>query len=254
MQSSAVLGFGLALVLAAVIVFGLGGLMRRHPGVVYGAALVATASYGWALVAGVDLSGIRWLTVVLQKGYLASILLGVVMFTGVLAKGSALRRRLQPIRGELSVLSFILILGHLATYLPPYLGRFGVLMASRTNVAFSLVVAMVLTALFAVLGVTSLRAVHRVMNPRLWKAIQRGAYLMVALLALHVALVLGKSALAGGAVQAAVAFWAYMAVVAVYAVLRVRRAVLDRRPSADGERAGEGVVPAEPEPLAVAAG
>lgn len=229
MQSAVVMGFGVALVLAAVIVFGLGGLMRRHPGVVYGVALVATAAYGWALSAGVDLSGIRWLTVVLQKGYLASILLGVVMFTGTLAKGSRLRRLLQPIRGELSVLSFILILGHLLTYLPPYLGRFGILLGSRTNVALSLVVALVLTVLFAVLGVTSLRAVRRAMNPRLWKAIQRGAYLMVALLALHVALVLGKSALSGGAVQASVAFWSYLTVVAIYGVLRVRRAVLDRR-------------------------
>lgn len=234
MQSAVVMGFGVALVLAAIIVFGLAGLMRSHPGVVYGVALLATAAYGWALGAGVDLSGIRWLTVVLQKGYLASILLGVVMFTGTFAKGSRPRRLLQPIRGELSVLSFILILGHLLTYLPPYLGRFGVLLGSRTNVALSLVVAMVLTVLFAVLGVTSLRAVRRAMNPRLWKAIQRGAYLMVALLALHVALVLGRSALAGGAVQASVAFWGYMVVVALYVALRLRRAVLDRRPAPEG--------------------
>ncbi len=232
MQSAAVVGFGIALLVAAVLVFGLDGALKRWPGVFYGVALAATAAYGWALCTGVDLAGMRWLTVVLQKGYLASLLLAVVMFIGVLSKGSALRRRLQPIRGQLSVLSFILILGHLVTYLPSYLGRLGVLLGSRTNVAFSLMVAMVLTVLFFVLAVTSLQAVRRAMNPRVWKALQRGAYLMVALLALHVALVLGKSALVGGAAPARVAFWTYMAVLALYAVLRVRRAVIDRRPQA----------------------
>lgn len=229
MLNPAAVGFGLALVIAAVLVFGFGGALRRWPGVFYGVALVLTVVYGWAVCTGADIAGVRWLTVVLQKGYLASLLLAVVMFTGVLSKGSALRRRLQPIRGQLSVLSFILILGHLVTYLPPYLGRLGALLGSRTNVAFSLVVAMVLTVLFFVLAVTSLQAVRRAMNPHVWKALQRGAYLMVALLVLHVALVLGKSALVGGALQARVAFGAYVGVVALYAVLRVRRALVDRR-------------------------
>ncbi len=229
MLSDALVGFVIALVVTAVLVLCLGGALKRVPGVFYGVALVATAVYVWGVAAGADLSNVHWLTVVFQKGYLATLLVAVVMFTGVMGKGSAARKYLQPLRGPLSVLSFILILGHLATYLPPYLGRFGSLLGSRTNVALSLIVAMVLTVLFFVLAVTSLSRVRHAMNPRLWKAIQRGAYVMVALLALHIALVLGRSALVGGSPRALVTFVAYLGVIAVYAVLRVRRAVLDAR-------------------------
>lgn len=111
------------------------------------------------------------LTVIMQKGYLSSLMLGVVMFTGCFDDGTAIRKRLQPIRGELSILSFIFILGHIATYLPSYLGRLGVIFSSRSPLAFSFLVAAVLAVLFAVLTILSLRAIHRRMSKRAWKNI-----------------------------------------------------------------------------------
>ena len=162
-------------------------------------------------------------TVMMQKGYLASIMLAVVMFCGCFDEGTAIRKKLRPIRGELSILSFIFILAHLATYLPGYLGRFGFLVSSRSNIAFSLIIAIILTILFAVLAVTSLRAVRQRMDARSWKNLQRGAYAMVALLAVHVAFVLGKSAFANPGSLAMLAFVCYLGVVAVYTVLRVMK-------------------------------
>lgn len=228
MNSTGLVGFAVALAVAAAVAFPLGKALRRHPAPFYAVAIAVTALYAWALFAGIDLAGIRPLTVVLQKGYLASVFLGIVMFTGVLDEGTWLRRKLQPIRGELSILSFIFIVGHLLTYLPGYLPRLGTLLASRTNVALSLGVAIVLTALFLVLAALSLRVVRHHMNARPWKAVQRLSYLMVALLALHVGLVLGRSAFAGSLAVSTVTFWAYVAVVALYAVLRIRKAVRDR--------------------------
>ena len=57
---------------------------------------------------------------------------------------------------------------------------------------------------------------------------QRFAYLMVALMALHVGLVLGRSALTGTSTPVTVTFADYLAVIAAYAVLRTAKAVRGR--------------------------
>lgn len=233
-MSTSLIGFLISIVVAALLVFPLAKPLKAHPSVFYLIALALTALYVWALWTGQNLNGIRGLTMVLQKGYLASILLAVVMFCGCFDEGTPARKRLQPIRGELSILSFILILGHVAMYLRSYLPRLGALLSSRTSIALSLIVALVLTVLFAVLGITSFRWLHRHMNAKLWKGIQRFAYLMVALLAVHVWLVLGTSALGahGSPTTAMISFIIYAIVIVVYAVMRIRKAVRDARKKA----------------------
>lgn len=223
-----VMGLLIALVVTVLLAGPLAGALRKHPSVFYVVAIALTGAYVWVMQAGLATAYLRPLTAVFQKGYLASMLVGVVMFTGCLGEGTAARRHLAPIRGELSVLAFIFVLGHVLTYLPSYLGRFGALFAARTNVAVSLVIALVLTALFAVLALTSLRVVRRHMGGRAWKRLQRSAYVMVALLAAHVAFVLGRSAFVGGATTALVSFVAYVGVIALYAILRIRKALRDR--------------------------
>lgn len=229
-------GFLISLALTALLCFPLAGALRKRPGVFYAIAIVLTVAYVLATQVGTRLAPIHALTVVLQKGYLSILLLAVVMFTGCLNEGSALRKRLQPIRGELSVLSGIFIVGHVLKYLPNYLGRFWVLLTTRTSVGASLIIALTLTVLFAVLAVTSLRTVRKHMSGKAWKRLQRFSYLMVGLLAVHVALVLGRSAL-GGSATAIVSFTAYMATIAAYVVLRVRKARRDavhRVPAREG--------------------
>ena len=185
-MSTSLVGFLISVVLTLLLVFPLAKPLKSHPSVFYVIALALTALYAWALWSGVNLAQVRGVCMVLQKGYLASLLLGVVMFTGCFDEGTAVRKHLQPIRGELSILSFIFILGHLCMYLPSYLPRLGTVFASRTSVAISLVVAFALTALFLVLAVLSFRVIHRSMNARVWKGIQRFAYLMMALYVVHV--------------------------------------------------------------------
>ncbi|MBQ9067622.1 MAG: ferric reductase-like transmembrane domain-containing protein [Eggerthellaceae bacterium] len=233
MSMNNLVGFAIAAVLAAIVAFPCAGALRKHPGVFYALAVAATALYVWALGTGEGPSAFRPLLVVMQKGYLACLFLGIVMFTGVLDEKSALRLRLQPIRGELSILSFIFIVGHLLTYLPGYLPRLGTLFSGNATIAVSLVVAVALTALFAVLAAMSLRVVRRSMNPRTWKAVQRASYVMMALLVLHVGLMLGMSAFGGGVTRSTWVFWVYVAVVVLYAVLRIRKACADRAAAKD---------------------
>lgn len=223
------LAFLISAVVVAILVFPLGKALRKHPAPFYIAVIAVTALYLWAINSGVRLTGVRVLAVVMQKGYLASLMIGVVMFCGCFDEGTWLRKRLQPIRGELSILSFVFILGHLATYLPSYLGRLGTLFGAHSNVAVSFAVAVLLTVVFAVLTLLSLRVVRKRMGPRLWKNLQRGAYVMVALLVLHVALILWNSAVVSHSARSMATFGAYVGVVALYAVLRIWKAVRDAR-------------------------
>lgn len=235
-MSTSLVGFLIALVITLLLVFPLAKPLRTHPGIFYVVALALTALYAWAIWSGANLTQVRGLCMVLQKGYLSILLLAVVMFTGCFDEGTAVRKHLQPIRGELSILSFIFIIGHLCMYLPSYLPRLGAVFSSRTSVAFSLAVAFVLTALFAILAVTSFRAIRKAMNAKAWKALQRFAYLMVALLAVHVAFVLGASAFSGRVMLATVSFAAYILVILVYVALRIRKFRRDvRRKSARTE-------------------
>lgn len=226
-MSSGLLGFAIALVIGLVLAFPLGSTLRSHPVPFYCAALALTGLYLWGLCSGLNMAPLRALTLVFQKAYVAVVLLAIVMLTGCLDKTTALRRRLQPIRAQLSILSFIFALGHLGAYLPAFLPRLGMVFSLKGNLAASLIVALVLTLLFALLTVTSLRVVHRAMSPGVWKAVQRLSYPMVALLVLHVALALGRSAFGAGSAVAMTVIAAYAVGALVYAGLRIRKAVAD---------------------------
>ena len=218
-----------SLAIALAVAFPLGGVLKRWPAAVYGVA---------ALVVGLYLVGFyramfvgAWQPVVepLRKGYVATFLLAIVMVTGALPERSAVRRRLQPIRAELSILSFVLYMAHVWTFLPSYLPRLGLLVSIGNLMSASIVVALVLTAVYALLTVLSLHKVRTHMPYRVWKGIQRLSYAMVALLYLHIWLAVGRSALFGASADMRVALVLYSVLVAVYAVLRVRKAVGDRR-------------------------
>ena len=228
-MSTSLIGLLISVVVAALLVGPLAKPLRAHPWAFYVVALAVTVLYVWAIWSGANLARVRGLCMVLQRGYLSSILLGVVMFTGCFDEGTAVRRHLQPVRGELSILSFIFIIGHLCMYLPGYLPRLGALLAARTGVAVSLVVSFALTVLFFVLAVTSFRTVRRHMNAHAWKGLQRFAYLMVALYVVHVGFVLGASTVGGRAATATVSFVAYVVIVVAYAALRLLKARRDRK-------------------------
>lgn len=95
--------------------------------------------------------------------------------------------------------------------------------------AFALVLAAVLMALTAMLGFTSGSQAKRRLGAKRWKSIQRWAYLFYALAYAHLMLVLAPS-VEQGVAAAQVTAAVYTVVFAAYAVLRIRRFVIDARP------------------------
>lgn len=218
----------LAMAIALLVALPLGRLLRKRSWVFYLVAAALTGAYIYAVLIGFNPKSLRWATFMFQKAYLGSFFLALVMFCGALPDGNALRRRILSIRGELSVLSFIFYLGHIVNYLKAYLPMFANLAALKPTMAASLGVAVTLTVLFAVLGVTSFKFIRTHMDSRVWSTLQKGAYFMVALLAVHVvlALCLSLSSLGSpGSIHCAV----YLVIIAVYAALRISKAVRSRQ-------------------------
>lgn len=245
------LSFALSAAIALAVAFPLGSTLKRHPVPFYllAFALVGIYELFESAMRPTDFA-VQILAEPFRKGYLASCLLAVVMFTGTLAHGSNARRRLQPIRAELSILSCIGYVPHVLTFLPSYLPRFGALVQAGNLMSASLVVAVILLAIYIVLSVLSLRMVRAQMPHRVWKGIQRLSYLMVALLVAHIWLAVGRSALAGAQAGMRVALTAYTAVALLYAVLRIRRAWLDHAQGAPQSSVAHVSVEAEAEAVA----
>lgn len=166
------------------------------------------------------------LFLLVQKCMLALALFAVVMLIGVFSRDSRVGRWLRPIRAELSIIAWILSLGHMAVYLASYLPRLGGV--NKGAVMISFVVALVLFALLLVLGVTSFNVVKKRMKKDTWKRVQMLAYPFFGLVYLHLMLMLLPPALHGG-VAAQVSVAVYSVLFATYALLRVRRAMIDRK-------------------------
>lgn len=220
--------FLVSLLAACAFAFVLRNPLLRWPGVFYGLALVLDVVYLLAATGVIDHYAWTEMYLSMQKCTLAFGLFAVVMFVGVFSRASKVRQWLQPVRGTLSIVAWILCLGHVAMYGASYLPRVldGGQVSGNVLAAFAL--ACVLVALLMVLGVTSLVAVKKALGTSRWKAIQLLAYPFFGLVFLHVLLMLLPSAATGGlAAQQSVAV--YGVVLGIYAVLRAVRAVADKR-------------------------
>ncbi len=163
----------------------------------------------------------------IQKGQVGFAFLAIVMFVGAFRDGSAVRKALQPVRGELSIVATILMIAHFVPYLTSYAGMVGALGSLRPTVIASLGIAVVIIVLLAVLAVTSLQAVKRAMKANSWKRVQWLAYAFFALIFFHM---LGYMMVpvAAGSPDASASLGFYLVVYASYAVARVRRVVVDK--------------------------
>lgn len=176
------------------------------------------------------------LFLLLHKCTLATALFVVVMYIGVFSRESRVVQHLRPIRAELSIVAWLLSLGHMAVYLSSYVTRLSTGVA-QANVAASLVVALTLFVLLVFLGVTSFNVVKKRMKKETWKRVQLLAYPFFGLVYVHLMLMLLPSAMRGGE-PAQVSVAVYSVVFLGYAALRVRRALVDRGQRRSVEAAG----------------
>ena len=144
----------------------------------------------------------RWLWGILvelvQRCELALALFAIVMLIGCLDSTSRLHRRLSPIRGELSIIAWILAMSHVTVYAVSYLPRLLSTNNLDENIVVSMAVALILLALLTVLGITSLNVVKRIMTATTWNRAQRLSYVFFGLVFCHLAFILAPAALHGG--------------------------------------------------------
>ena len=200
--------------------------LHAMPVVFYAVAAAVDLLYAFGAVCGLPLPVWNVVLFLVQRCQLSVMLFAVVMFIGVLAKDSAVRRALTPVRGELSIVAAILAMGHIVYHVTVFARQLASSVGLPLSRTISLLVAVVLVVLLVVLTVTSFKAVRARMSVSAWRMVQRGAYVFFGLVIIHVALIF-QPALAAGSQEVWTRFALYAVLFAAYAVLRVRRAVLD---------------------------
>ncbi len=131
----------------------------------------------------------------LKNGIFPTILLVVVMFLGALEDKSKIRKRLMPIRAELSILACILTVAHVVLCWSHFLQ----VLPPRVYTASYTHTVCILTGIYACLimiplWVTSYTSVRKKMSRPAWVNLQNFAYLVYALIYIHAfALLIGKS-------------------------------------------------------------
>jgi DMSO/TMAO reductase YedYZ heme-binding membrane subunit len=220
--------FLITLVIVVAICVGLSKQIKRYPVVFYGlaVALVAAALVLFTMPSTDVL--LRPFRSVMQKGQAAFAFYVVVMFIGVLGDGSWLSKRLMPVRGELSIIGSLLICAHIVPYLSNYAQMALRLSTLKPNIALAIVISFVLLALVLLLTVTSFKLIKKSMSSKAWKRIQSFAYVMFGLVYVHVLGYLLVAAMQGAQV-ATLTVITYSVVFVAYLVLRVYRAVVNRR-------------------------
>ena len=229
----------LSLAIALIIAGPLAKSLRNHAWAYYAVFTAVTALYLWYHFSGTYIPGLQMILGMFQKGYLSCWLLAIVMFTGCFDMQSPIRHHLQPIRAELSILSFIVMNAHAWYYLPIYLPNFVGYVTRDAWLGSSLVVSIILTVLYVPLTVTSIKAIRAAMSSKKWKSLQRWAYVLVALLYLHIIFVLARPLVFGGTVSGGtmVSLVVYGVIGVAYVALRLAKFARDRKVAQAAEAA-----------------
>jgi DMSO/TMAO reductase YedYZ heme-binding membrane subunit len=169
-------------------------------------------------------------SLIMRRGYIALSLFALVMFVGAFDDDSLIRRTLQPIRAELSIIASILIVGHFLPYLMGYMQQLTGLVLIRTNIVISLGISLALLILLVPLTVTSFTVVKRRMRPAIWKKLQKLAYVFFLLVYVHLTAFLLPSAIQGSP-TALTSVAIYSVIFLAYLALRVLRVLQARRVS-----------------------
>ena len=215
----------IALVVAAVFAFACADVLKKHPVPFYIAFAVVGAVYVSGVLAQSIPSAELALMPFLRRASLAFGLFTVVMFVGVLPESNAVRKRLVPVRGPLSLLGTILIIVHILGYAATYLAAITTGTAGGW-IALGLLVGLMVAVLLAVLAVTSITPVRKSMDASKWKRLQKLAYPFYLLMYVHLAAMLVPSSLVAG--NSAINLGMYTVVVIAYVVLRLLKAAKDK--------------------------
>ena len=229
--------FTIALILAVIFAFGCKKVLKKHATVFYIAAALISV-----VVAIVDFKGapgfVRdYVVGLFSRGAFATALWCIVMWIGALPNGTAAMKALMPIRGELSIFAAILTLGHNIGFGRTYFVRMFTNPASlsKTQLAAGTLSILMLVIMLP-LTVLSFPKVRRKLDAKLWKRIQRAAYLFYAMIYAHVMILFVPSA-RNGRTAYKISVVVYSLVFIGYAAARIIKALKKR-----GKAGAKGIV------------
>lgn len=216
----------ISLVLAVAFVFLCGKVLKKHPILFYSGAGIITIVLALIPFDGVPDFVNNYILALFRRGSLATAIFIIVMYTGALKNGSALMKKLIVIRGELSIMASIMILCHNIFFGKIYFVR---LFTSASTMPVTQLLAAIASLLMLVimipLAIMSFPKVRKKMKPKLWKRLQRFAYVFYALIYIHIFLLTYSSAQARRG-DYALSLILYTIVFGVYLVMRVRKYLL----------------------------
>lgn len=220
--------FIIALVIAILFSFLCGKALKKHPYIFYILALAISVVTVLISTNTIDTRTLpifvnTYIISLFTKGALATALWAVVMWTGALPNGSFGIKKLMPIRGELSIFTAILTLAHNIGYGKTYFVRFFTdLGRLQTNYIIACILTFILLLIMIPLTVISFPQIRKKMSAKIWKKIQRFAYIFYALIYVHIMFLYIPFARTGrsGCLLSVIA---YSVVFIGYAVFRIRK-------------------------------
>ncbi len=218
----------ISLVLAVAFVFLCGKALKKHQILFYSGAGIITIVLALIPFDGVPDFVNNYILALFRRGSLATAIFIIVMYTGALKNGSALMKKLIVIRGELSIMASIMILCHNIFFGKIYFVR---LFTSASTMPVTQLLAAIASLLMLVimipLTIMSFPKVRKKMKPKLWKRLQRFAYVFYALIYIHIFLLTYSSAQARRG-DYALSLILYTIIFGVYLVMRVRKYLLKK--------------------------
>ncbi|WP_027430858.1 ferric reductase-like transmembrane domain-containing protein [Lachnospira multipara] len=226
--------FIVGLILMCVLVWLFADQIKKYPAYFYAGAFILTV-ISYIVYKNVTMSEFvkTYLLGIFTTGTLGIADFYIVMFTGALRNGSPLIKKLMMIRGELSILSCILMFAHLAIFGPSYIG-----MAAKNasvmskSLLVSIICGTVLLIQMIYLGVTSIKAVRKKFKAKTWKRLQRTAYLFYFLMYVH-GVTMQATKIKSADKSALITIIAYSILFFTYVIMRVRKALLAKYKKAD---------------------
>lgn len=219
--------FIVAFTIALFVAFTCAPALKKAPLAFYALSIGAVALYTVAMAQGTATGFWSFYIPFMQRCTLAMAFFVIVMFIGVFEESSAIRRKLMPVRRQLSICGCILCFGHICYYAYTYVLQFasatqGQVAGSAGNLFVSLAISTVLVVLLLVLGITSFTFVKAHMKASTWKNLQKLSYVFFTLIVAHLGIILLPPALSGNlpAIEA-VGVWGGLFV--IYAILKIRR-------------------------------
>ena len=229
--------FIVGLILMCVLVWLFADQIKKYPAYFYAGAFILTV-ISYFIYKNVTMPEFvkTYLLGIFTTGTLGIAGFYIVMFTGALRNGSPLIKKLMMIRGELSILSCILMFAHLAIFGPSYIG-----MAAKNasvmskSLLASIICGTVLLIQMIYLGVTSIKAVRRKFKAKTWKKLQRTAYLFYFLMYVH-GVTMQATKIQTANKGALVTIIVYSILFFTYVIMRVRKALLAKYKKIDYDK------------------